>query len=39
MMHWQLSVPRSHLRLIGYAVMAAIIGVGLLIGSGMADRT
>jgi len=38
MVHWRLSVGRTSLLLIGYAVMAAIIGAGVLIGSGMADR-
>ena len=38
MVHWKLSVKRSRILLIGYAVAAVIIGAGLLIGSGMADK-
>jgi hypothetical protein len=38
MLHWRLSVKRTHLLLIGYGVMALIIGAGLLVGSGMADH-
>ncbi|MES9958124.1 MAG: hypothetical protein ABW086_13810 [Sedimenticola sp.] len=38
MLHWKLSMKRSRILLIGYAVAIVIIGAGILIGSGMADK-
>jgi hypothetical protein len=38
MVHWKLSMKRSRLLLIGYLVAGLIIGTGVLIGSGMADK-
>ena len=38
MVHWKLSMKRSRLLLIGYLVAGLIIGAGILIGSGMADK-
>lgn len=37
-LHWRLSVKRTWLLLVGYAVTGAIIGVGLAVGSGLADK-
>jgi hypothetical protein len=38
MVHWRLTAGRSKLLLIGYAISGAIILVGLLVSSGMADK-
>ena len=36
--HWQLAAKRGNLLLVGYLVSAVIIGIGVLVGSGMADK-